>query len=217
MSVTEGKRSKYSRDGREVRYALSTWSARVKGGAFMGGLCGFNAPPRPCLGRRRTSRIRARAAAVSAAACFGDGARLRQPLTVSATTGWRAGLPPFCMPPPAWKWEMAERACCTLAMDRPVAQVEGHDLRGGRQNCVAIGLGPCLELLAGRAVGPAGVLCLCVSETRGDGLGGLPVAFRQIQGARERLTDGQIGGHGVPVKIVTILYYHEFYSPQVMD
>ena len=56
-----------------------------------------------------------------ASACLGAGARLRQPLTASATTGCRAGLSAFCIPAAAWKWEMAERACWTLAMDRPVA------------------------------------------------------------------------------------------------
>ena len=78
-------------------------------------------PPRPRLGRRRTSRTRASASEVRASACLGAGARLRQPLMASATTGWRAGLSPFSTPAAAWKWDMAERACCTLAMDRPVA------------------------------------------------------------------------------------------------
>lgn len=62
------------------------------------------------------------------------GARLRQSLTASVTTRWRAGLSSFSIPAGAWKWEMVARACSMVAMERPtanqVAQVEGHSVWG---------------------------------------------------------------------------------------
>ena len=49
-----------------------------------------------------------------------------------------------------------------------MAQVEGHGLRGRRQNCVATGLCPFLEPAPIGGVGPAGVGGLRVAEARGD-------------------------------------------------
>ena len=77
--------------------------------------------PRPRLGRRAVSRMRARASAVSASTCLGARAWFRQPLIVSATIGWRAGLSPFGMPWAAWAWEIASRACAMEAMALPSA------------------------------------------------------------------------------------------------
>ena len=56
-----------------------------------------------------------------ASACLGAGARFRQPFMASATTGWRVGLSPFCIPAAAWKWEMAARACSMVARALPAA------------------------------------------------------------------------------------------------
>ena len=83
-------------------------------------------------------------------------------------------------------------------------------LLDGGQCGVATGLGPRPELPPGGAVGPAGVSGLGVPESCGDGLGRLAVALGQIQGVAELLDDGEIGGHGRPVKFVIIPYYHEF-------
>ena len=76
-----------------------------------------------------------------------------------------------------------------------VTQVESHGLRGGGQRRVATGFGPGLELAPGGGGGPASVIGLGVPECRGDGLGRLPVALRQIRGVVELLDGGQIGGH----------------------
>ena len=73
-------------------------------GATPGRFRRLHPSPRPRLDRRRTS-----------------GTRLRLALTASATTGCMAGFSPFCVPAAAWKWKMAERACWTVARDRPVA------------------------------------------------------------------------------------------------
>ena len=93
-----------------------------------------------------------------------------------------------------------------------VAQVEGHGLRGGGQRGVATGLGPRSEPLPGGGIGPAGVPGLGVPESCSNGLGRTAVALGQIQGVAELLDDGEIGGHGRPVKFVIIPYYHDFNS-----
>ena len=72
-----------------------------------------------------------------------------------------------------------------------------------------------MELLPDGAVGLAGVVSLDVPEAVGAGLGRFPVAFRQIRGAREPLTGGQIAGHVGPGKTRDKTIYHGFSLPRI--
>ena len=108
-------------EARESTIGRHSYGGQGQGGAPQGGFCGFHPIATPTSGQLEDLAGRARESEVRASASLGVGVRLRQPMMVSATTGWRAGLSPFRMTAAAWKWQMAERACCTLAMERPVA------------------------------------------------------------------------------------------------
>ena len=121
-------------------------------------------PPRPRLGRRRTSRTRLRTSAVRTSAWLGAGA--------------------FCMPAAAWKWEIAGRtARCWPWTGRPLPGGRG---RGPRFVASPGGTGgpgprprgdttPCL------VVRSAGVVGLRLADSGGDGFGRFPAVGRQCQ------------------------------------
>ena len=150
-------------------------------------------PPRPRLGSRTVSRIRARARAVSASACWGAGATFRQPFMVSATAGWRAGVLGLGYSLRGMGVGDGGPGLIYgghgLPVRRQVAQVEG-DCLGFCGQCPPVSEdGPVTEELPCRCVGPACVGGLGIPQASGDGLGRILILFRQLQ-----VVPGWVGG-----------------------
>ena len=171
---------------------------QVKGGAALGSLRRFHPSPAAPPGQAQGLPDPRQGISGEGIGLPGAGARLRQSLTASATTGWRAGL--LSLLHACGGVEMGDGGAGQLdggngaAGGRQVAQVEGHGLRADGQSGVAASIGPSLEPQPGGGIGPAGVVGLGVPEAGGDGLGRLAVALRQLQGVVDLPDGDQIAG-----------------------